>query len=94
MSVHKKFQPIRSSRLAGYRQHIYIYTNFLFYYIDFQKFPIFVFISNTTSYHTMCSFYIVQGYPQNMRFQRQLQYVCLVRFLRVLDRHYSLILCG
>ena len=24
MSVHKKFQPIRSSRLAGYRQHIYI----------------------------------------------------------------------
>ena len=24
-SVHKKFQPIRSSRLAGYRQHIYIY---------------------------------------------------------------------
>ena len=32
MSVHKKFQPIRSSRLAGYRQHIY--TNVLFYYID------------------------------------------------------------
>ena len=24
MSVHNKFQPIRSSRLAGYRQHIYI----------------------------------------------------------------------
>ena len=31
-SVHKKFQPNRSSRLAGYRQHIY--TNVLFYYID------------------------------------------------------------
>ena len=25
MSVHKKFQPNRSSRLAGYTQHIYIY---------------------------------------------------------------------
>ena len=25
-SVHKKFQPNRSSPLAGYRQHIYIYT--------------------------------------------------------------------
>ena len=24
MSVHKKFQPNRSSRLAGYREHIYI----------------------------------------------------------------------
>ena len=32
MSVHKKIQPIRSSRLAGYRQHIYM--NVLFYYID------------------------------------------------------------
>ena len=34
MSVHKKCQPNRSSRLAGYRKHIYIYTNVLFYYID------------------------------------------------------------
>ena len=25
MSVHKKIQPNRSSRLAGYREHIYIY---------------------------------------------------------------------
>ena len=32
MSVHKKFQPNRSSRLAGYRQHIY--TNVLLYYIN------------------------------------------------------------
>ena len=32
MSVHKKYQPIRYSRLAGYRQHIYM--NVLFYYID------------------------------------------------------------
>ena len=31
MSVHKKIQPNRSSRLAGYTQHIY--TNVLFYYI-------------------------------------------------------------
>ena len=29
LSVHKKFQPNRSSRLAGYREHIY--TNVLFY---------------------------------------------------------------
>ena len=29
MSVHKNVQPIRSSRLAGYRQHVYI--NVLFY---------------------------------------------------------------
>ena len=34
MSVHKKIQPIRFSRLAGYRQHIY--TNVLFYYIDYE----------------------------------------------------------
>jgi len=32
MSVHKKFQPNRSSRLAGYTQHIYM--NVLLYYID------------------------------------------------------------
>ena len=35
MSVHKKIQPNRSSRLAGYTQHIYIYMNVLFYYIDY-----------------------------------------------------------
>ena len=34
MSDHKKFQPNRFSRLAGYTQHIY--TNVLFYFIDFQ----------------------------------------------------------
>ena len=32
MSVHKKFQPNRSSRLAGYSQHIY--TNVLLYYVN------------------------------------------------------------
>ena len=32
MSVYKKFQPNRSSRLAGYTQHIYM--NVLLYYID------------------------------------------------------------
>ena len=40
LSVHKKFQPNRSSRLAGYRQHIY--SNVLFYYIDkyiFMRYP-------------------------------------------------------
>ena len=30
----KKFQHIQSSRLAGYRQHIY--TNVLFYFIDYS----------------------------------------------------------
>ena len=34
MSVHKQFQPIRSSRFAGYKQHIYIFTNVLFNYIE------------------------------------------------------------
>ena len=34
MSVHKKIQPNLSSRLAGYREHIYIYSNVLFYYMD------------------------------------------------------------
>ena len=34
LSVHKKVQSNRSSCLAGYGQHIYIYTNVLFYYID------------------------------------------------------------
>ena len=34
MSVHKKFQPICSSRLAGYMQHIYIYMMSCFYFID------------------------------------------------------------
>jgi len=33
MSVHKKIQPNRSSHLAGYRQHIYIY-DVLFYFRD------------------------------------------------------------
>ena len=32
MSVHKKFQPIWSSLLAGYRLHIYM--NVMFYFID------------------------------------------------------------
>ena len=32
--VSKKCQHIQSSRLAGYRQHIY--TNVLFYYIDYS----------------------------------------------------------
>ena len=36
MSVHENFQPIQSSRLAGYRQHIYIY-DVLFYYLDVSK---------------------------------------------------------
>ena len=43
LSVHKKFQPNRSSRLAGYMQHIYIRMSCfiikiisLFYYIDYQ----------------------------------------------------------
>ena len=35
MSVHKKCQPNRSSRLACYGQHIHIYTNV--YYIDILK---------------------------------------------------------
>ena len=35
MSVHSKLQPIRSSRLTGYRQHIYM--NVLFYYIEYVK---------------------------------------------------------
>ena len=34
MSVHKKIQPNRSSRLAGYTQQIY---DVLFYYIDMEK---------------------------------------------------------
>ena len=34
MSVQKKFQSNQSSRLAGYREHIYM--NVLFYYIDKQ----------------------------------------------------------
>ena len=37
MFVHKKVQPNPSSCLAGYRQHIYIYKNVLFYYIDIQN---------------------------------------------------------
>ena len=35
VSVHKKFQPNRFSRLAGCTQHIHIYTNVFFYYIDY-----------------------------------------------------------
>ena len=45
MSVHKKVQPNRSSRLAGYRQHkyiyIYIYMNVLFYCIDYLELGLF-----------------------------------------------------
>ena len=37
MSVHKKCQPIRSSRLAGYREHIYEFLNV--YYILALKGP-------------------------------------------------------
>ncbi len=33
MSVHKKFQPIRSSHLAGYKEHM----NVLFYYLDISQ---------------------------------------------------------
>ena len=33
----QKFQLNQSSRLAGYTQHIYIYPNFFFYYIDYPK---------------------------------------------------------
>ena len=36
MSVCKKIQPNQSSRLAGYTQLIYIYTNVLFY-LDILK---------------------------------------------------------
>ena len=32
MSVHKKFQPNRSSRLAGYREHIYIRITNVFFF--------------------------------------------------------------
>ena len=37
MSVNKKFQLNQSNRLAGYRQHINIYTNVLFYYKYIDK---------------------------------------------------------
>ena len=33
----QKIEPNRFSRLAGYRQHIYINTNHVSYYIDVQK---------------------------------------------------------
>ena len=39
MTVHNKFQPNRSSHLAGYTQYIlYEYTNVLFYYIDINNY--------------------------------------------------------
>ena len=45
MSVHKKFQPNQSSRLAGYTQHIY--TNVVFYYIDrFMLCYLFIYLSS------------------------------------------------
>ena len=39
MSVHKKFQPIRSSRLAGYREHIYkcLVLSYRILYFDFFR---------------------------------------------------------
>ena len=51
LSVHKKFQPNRSNRLAGYRQNIYIY-DVLFYYIeDVSSKPVwFVTLSNTLKF--------------------------------------------
>ena len=42
MSVRKKVQSIRSSRLAGYRQHVYKCLVLLFYYIDLDEFSIFL----------------------------------------------------
>ena len=36
MSVHKKIQPNRSSRLAGYMQHIYIYNRLVLLYRLFK----------------------------------------------------------
>ena len=47
MSVHKKNQPIRSSRLPGYRQDIYM--NVLFYYTDFVRLSICLYPLNVTT---------------------------------------------
>ena len=62
MSVHKKCQPNRSSRLAGYRQHIY--TNVLFY-VDDKNIAEYKKSINVRCYARVCLYVLQLLYSDN-----------------------------
>ena len=77
MSVHKKFQPNWSSRLAGYTQHIYIYTIVLFYYIDYICiFVLFVYISLCVIHDVFtCIIHVIMMYVYLLTYTIQIYWI-------------------